>query len=311
MIREEKIGQALYVVNKQAKKIRDARKIVKAKLKRSISMDIMPEMESFITSEGLADFLDLYISGFNGEDYMQEGYSMDRNLEQMELAYDYSSCDYKIECYELFLNEKALGMYESDVDLDAHDPVNWSDATVEEYYKMMDLIEKDRAIISFGDRWFSTANIRKDQLYDLKETVIKKLGIPVIGYHRFSNDSDNVYQLYKLGGYTFHCPIDPYEIDDMDLKIIPTLKKLADITSDIHGDGLPSFKDATETLLDVLEFGDEEKDKYHKGYYASCIAGIELNPKVEKSCNNRNGGGNDDEDDDDSDYGYDDYDDWI
>jgi len=90
-------------------------------------------------------------------------------------------------------------------------------------------------------KYYSDENTRKQKLYDLKEKILVKYGEKTNIKHKFKNDENNVYRLYKLGSLSFHIKEDAYVDEDFS-----KLEELNNITSQ---SGLGDFSIEDEKLL--------------------------------------------------------------
>lgn len=278
-----KIGEALYVINKNAKKIRDERNNLKVYLFDDNTAMGFYEFQ-YITSE----ILDKYdISPLPDCPIDLDGINSLEELEALE-------CSNELYCFEYFdeFKEFVLRTVNKDED-EIIELINdfltdsFYDSPEKSIFKYFDektankILDNEKIFITelievnklkrnvMEWRWqaedrltdlhnllYSLKN-EKENLYDLKNEVLEtlftengKLKSPK-DIHRFKNDDYNLYLLYEVGDFTFHYIMDEYEAQEQFSFDISEVRTLEDINSDIVNVAIP-LDEAKKILQDFL-----------------------------------------------------------
>ena len=281
------IAKALYVVNKRAKKIRDARKLVKTYLFRHTEFylpEYSDEMMVFLEEEGILDILKTEIE----DEYTDYN---DRNNQEANLREMKKNWNRWVEEYVEFYDEDkddyiCYKDYEKYIAEHPDNDNSWLEEALEEmkrYDINMNNADHFESMIENGHSYLRHSKEQEDQLYDLKATMIKVLNLPVKAYHMFSNDNLNYYAFYEFQGFKFHGKVDKTIIEPDDPKIDGTvIDGEISSTGSLKGNTM-TIEDAIAILLEALGFGGDDKARYYDGAFASKIANVSLDNVAKKT----------------------------
>lgn len=276
------LGAALYTINKYAKSIRDARQILKHILFDQVYT------EPLETPDALMDFFqntslcyeDLYVYNIDGmPDKLHEienelFYRIESDL--IEIGEEHEEINewminHKFTTYDLI--SFCIGDFQLSEDI----PNILLDYAKDIEYDIMFIRDLNKNI-QLAHKYLHDSLIIKDFLYDLKEAVILTLNIPVIGYHEFKNDKNNIYLLFNIDGFLFHIPVDP-DLIDLDLDEFES-KKLDTIKSDnlLSEEKKLSIEESVKYLLNILNIDDNQLSTF----LTISEAGIEYDNKFEE-----------------------------
>ena len=186
----KKIGESLYTVNKEAKKIRDAKR------------DLFDYQRGNITyiPENLADLIGLKLNESGQivvyDKYGQEYTSLDKIKDDVS--------DYESDIYELKnrLNEIDNDLDDSDNEEDFDDlkeELDWQKDVLKNLESIKEEMEELNDSLKYG---MNTLKEKERYLYELKNKILKLINPTAIEYHAFENG--DIRPLYKIGDFTFH-----------------------------------------------------------------------------------------------------------
>lgn len=315
------IGLSLYIVNKMAKQYAEARELLKDRLfnrepRRSYNEQVIALVDSFYNIVGLNDYklhTDYDLTNMKRSDFLSEWREYFRNGGFTELV-DYNTSVYALNQEDsteadcliyMIADELAAGYCSNDDDYseiltpEAIEVVEYYKSDfIDEYISVMgyfDLIDKLHGILSDT---FHT----KENLYSLKEAVIKSLDLKPVRYHYINDDHEHVFLLYKISDFTFHLPIDEEEIPE-NIEISPIAR--IDSAIMVRDSSRITLDTALNFLLQFLNIPAEKKDDILYGTFDACNhLGIVKNPYTNSHSNNYNDDDYDEFYDLDDDYMY-------
>lgn len=224
---ENTIADTLYLANKEAKKFRDTRRLIKETLFEGFDYDHLFEdkqfkkfsskyKEKYPNSRGSVDDVIEKVDGVPPKEILDEINSEIDDLDKVtDKLYDIS--DEAEEVFDDYGNSYTKKDYGSLLK-DYNEKIAKRNELEEEFSKMLTKSDLHSMLKeNFGD-----------SLYQKKEEIIKKLGVEPVEYHKFISDEENVYPMYKIGDKTFHSVI-PKENFSGDIK---KLKELEEIPSE-------------------------------------------------------------------------------
>lgn len=149
--------------------------------------------------------------------------------------------------FDEYVNESFIflddGSVEDIYSGDKYSAEEWAEEWEKPIEKSMDEVSKMHEKIKAGSDYRQLA----DNIYELKDEIIKKTGSEPVAVHRFSEDDYNVYPMYKIGDFEFHNKVD---LDDW----------IAQTGKEIDINDLPSLKNiSSEVKIDKI-FKEEDLD---------------------------------------------------
>ncbi|HNN82489.1 MAG TPA: hypothetical protein PKL30_26675, partial [Leptospiraceae bacterium] len=212
------IGEALYIINKNAKKLRD--------LKR----DLYNFQKYGDVTSGLAERAG--VSEFN---FSEEKNSLVVYEENGKAYYDIKDIEDAIKN-----QEREVSFIENNDNYD-EDELDFEKSYLNSLESIKETFENNIEKIK-GVYMFDLSN-ELNRLYEFKGKVISKIGGKAIGVHVFPKG--DVRELYKIGDFVFH---GEDVSDDYTKEEILKLDKLGEISSDIKIDNIKSLEDAISEI---------------------------------------------------------------
>ena len=291
-------AKALYTINKEAKRNRDVRRVIRKALKvlkeRLFSFDwkenydakLSEDEKEYLKSNGI-NTLDgpctdygYVLAGCKDVDEEEEEYWADvrKNINEImdEEEEDSVDCSYDVES----LRDLAKLLEMDELSLTAKEKIK---ILLEEakrdlpfYDEARDMIDNMHAL--FGRSEIADLGKKMDNLYLLKGAIIKESGASPIRYDMDKNDGNYYLALYRIEGFTFHYPVLKSEVsDDM---LSQDSKVISDISSENHlsaEDYIPVC-DAVRILTEYLELPNDYADKIINGDEVDLVERFGLTP---------------------------------
>jgi uncharacterized membrane protein len=193
----KKIGESLYTINKEAKKIRDAKRDLFDYQRGNIKY--IPENLADLIGLKINEFRQIVVYDKDGQEYT----SLDKIKDDIR---DYES---DIDANENRLNEIDNDLDDSDNEEDFDDlkkekreiqeELDWQKDAVKNLESIKEEMEELNDSLEYG---MSTLKEKESDLYELKNKILKLINPTAIEYHAFKNG--DIRPLYKIGDFTFH-----------------------------------------------------------------------------------------------------------
>ena len=186
----KKIGESLYTINKEAKRIRDAKK------------DLFDYQRGNITyiPENLADLIGLKINeSWQIVVYDKEG----QEYTSLDIIKD-DVRDHESDLYELKnrLNEIDNVLDDSDNEeekREIQEELDWQ----KDVLKNLESIKEEMEELNFSLKYgMNTLKEKESYMYELKNKILKLINPAILEYHAFENG--DIRPLYQIGDFTFH-----------------------------------------------------------------------------------------------------------
>ena len=241
------VGQALYTINKEAKRYRDLKSELYIGLKKNhwdnkIISEIIKENNSLI--------LDCNPNCFIICDYFDRSldiFSDDLENQEEEARNNIYIYEYDIENMEELLKSETEDEKESLIERleDLKDSLKLEKDILS---SIAELKEKRNNQISYIKNFMDFLEIEKENLYRLKNNVLKKINPEIQMYHEFTKG--DIRPLYRIGKFTFHGDAVENLPDDV---LCSELQILNEISSENELDIKMDVNEAKKILSNLLQ----------------------------------------------------------